>query len=275
MKKTNLKTLFSGIAIAGALMAIPVSTFAANASSTATVRINGDGIVHVINAEVTSISGNIINAVTRFKNSVVNWAFTTNTSTTIAANNSLTGTTTDIHVGDRLKVNGLVSAFGSTISVQANAIKDITSMASWRVKSGTIQSITTANGTFVLKQDDKLVTVQTNASTTFILGNKIGSQTASTTPMTFALLAVNSKVMVSGIMSADGTSMTATKVIVKETNDNKSKHEWKKEWKDAWKSNRESTRESMKEDNEKGDKDQSHDRQSFLKSNLGISFGNR
>lgn len=258
MKTSNLKTLFSGIAIAGALMAIPVSTFAANATTTANVRINGDGMVHVINAEVTSISGNIINAVTRFKNSVVNWAFTTNASTTIAANNSLTGTTADIRIGDRLKVNGLVSAFGSTISVQADKIKDITSMASWRVKSGTVQSVNTANGTFVLKQDDKLVTVQTNASTTFTLG--------STTASTLAGLTLNSKVMVSGVTSADGTSMTASKVNVKATNDNKSKHEWKKEWKDAWKSNK---------DNEKGDKGQSHDRQSFLKSNLGISLGNR
>ncbi len=266
MKTSNLKTLFSGIAIAGALMAIPVSTFAANATTSAAVRINGDGIVHVINAEVTSISGNIINAVTRFKNSVVNWAFTTNASTTIAANNSLTATTTDIRVGDRLKVNGLVSAFGSTISVQANTIKDITSMASWRVKSGTVQSVNIANGTFVLKQDDKLVTVQTNASTTFALANKIGNQTASTTPMTLALLTVNSKVMVSGVTNADGTSMTATKVTVKVTNDNKSKHEWKKEWKDAWKNSK---------DNEKGNKDQSHDHQSYLKSNLGISLGNR
>ncbi len=268
MKTSNLKTLFSGIAIAiaGALMAIPVSTFAANASTTAAVRINGDGMVHVINAEVTSISGNIINAVTRFKNSVVNWAFTTNASTTIAVNNSLTGTTTDISVGDRLKVNGLVSAFGSTISVQANAIKDITSMTSWRVKSGTVESVNTANGTFVLKHDDKLVTVQTNASTTFTLANK----TASTTPMTLIGLTVNSKVMVSGIMNAEGTSMTATKVAVKATSDNKSKHEWKKEWKDAWKSNRE----SMKEDNEKGN-DNHNDRQSLLNSNLGISFGNR
>lgn len=270
MKTSNLKTLFSGIAIAGALMAIPVSTFAANASTTAAVRINGDGMVHVINAEVTSISGNIINAVTRFKNSVVNWAFTTNASTTIAANNSLTGTTADIGVGDRLKVNGLVSAFGSTISVQANAIKDITSMASWRVKSGTVQSVNTANGTFVLKQDDKLVTVQTNASTTFTLANK----TASTTPVTLALLTVNSKVMVSGVMNAEGTSMTATKVTVKKTDDNKSKHEWKKEWKDAWKSNHESMKESRKEDNEKDDKNH-NDRQSLLNSNLGISFGNR
>ncbi len=258
MKTSNLKTLFSGIAIAGALMAIPVSTFAANASTAASVRINGDGIVHVINAEVTSISGNIINAVTRFKNSVVNWAFTTNASTTIAANNSLTGTTSDISVGDRLKVNGLVSAFGSTISVQANAIKDITSMASWRVKSGTVQSVNAANGTFVLKQNDKLVTVQTNASTIFTLGN--------TTASTLAGLTLNSKVMVSGVMSADGTSMNASKVNVKVASDNKSKHEWKKEWKDAWKSNK---------DNEKGDKGQSHDRQSFLKSNLGISLGNR
>ncbi len=215
MKTSNLKIVFSGIAIAGALMAIPVSTFAVSDAATAAVRIKEDGRVHVINAEVTSISGNIINAVTRFNNnSVMNWAFTTNGSTTSSTNKSLTGTIIDIRVGDRLTVKGLVSAFDSTNSVQADKIKYITSTASSKVKSGTVQSINAANGTFVLRLGNKFVTVQTNASTTFTLENKTDS--------TLASLTVNSKVKVSGIMSADGTSITATKVTVK-----KSKGVWK------------------------------------------------
>lgn len=175
MKTTSIKTLLGSIVVAGAIMSVPVSAFAANAraSTTASFYVNGDGIVHVINAEVTSISGNIVNAISRFKNNVVTWAFNTNASTTIFANNSGVASTADIKVGDKLNVVGALNTLGTTISVNATKIKDKTSMSLWRTKTGTIQSVNLTNGTFVLKENNgKSVTVQTNANTMFSLGNE-------------------------------------------------------------------------------------------------------
>jgi hypothetical protein len=206
MKTTTIKTLFGSLLFAGAFALAPVAVFAAGATTTTSVKINTDGIVRVANAEVTSVSGNIINAVTRFKNNVVSWAFTTNASTTIAANNSHIASTTDIKVGDKLNVTGALSAFGSTISVAATKVLDITSMASWRAKSGTVQSINTSNGTFVLKSGDKLITVQTNASTTF--------RWKSSATTTLATLPLNAKVRVAGAANSDGTFIAASNIMV-------------------------------------------------------------
>lgn len=206
MKSSTTKTLFSSVVLAGALFSIPVAVFAENATTaTPQVRINGDGIVTVKNTEVTSISGNIINAVSRFKNTLLSWTFTTNASTTMAGNTL----PADIQVGDKLSISGALSSFGSTIAVTVNKIMDINSMTSRRTKSGTVQSITMSNTTFVAKMGDKLITVQTNASTTFVFDGKATSTAA------FTSLVVGGKVSVTGTLSTDGTTIIATKVSLK------------------------------------------------------------
>jgi hypothetical protein len=209
MKTTTTKTLLSSLVISGALAFVPVAAFAASATTTAQVNIGGNGIVRVTGAEVTSISGNLISAVTAFKNTVLNWTFATNASTTIAANNSLSANISDIHVGDKLRVAGTISAVNGTLNVAATKIRDVTSTASLKAKTGTVQSVNTSNGTFVLKSGDKLTTIQTNASTTFTLGS--GATIAANT---LANLPLNAKVSVAGVVSADQTSMTASKVIL-------------------------------------------------------------
>lgn len=206
MKSTSLKTLLSSAALAVSLMAVPMATYAADATSTTSLRINDNGIVHVLGVEVTSISGNIINAITHFRDTIANWAFTTNASTTIAANSSLTATTSDVHIGDRLNVTGALTSIGSTFGVAATKIIDVTSMGDVRAKSGTVQSVSTSTGSFVMKSEDKLITVQTNVSTIFSLGG---------TASTLASLPIDSKVFVAGTSNADGTIIIASKVVLK------------------------------------------------------------
>ncbi len=266
MKKQTIKTALGSLAIAGALLMAP-SVFADTvATTTGSFNVNSSGVVRVKNAEVTSVSGNVVNAITRFTNFITNWTFTTNASTTIAANNSISTSTSNIRVGDRINVAGTLSALGSTISVNASKIVDITSYALFKTKSGTVQSVNTTNGTFVLKTDDKLITVQTNASTTFSV-IPTGTTTATTT--TLAGLTLNSKVQVVGSLNADKTVLTATKVLVKPVKlenenreNNKNKRENKKEnrgasqgLKNGWKA--------------KEDRDNEGEHKGFLKTNIG------
>jgi hypothetical protein len=251
MKSTSMKKLFGSFALATAFIAMPAFA-STNASTTASVHINGDGIVHVVGAEVTSVTGNVVNAMLHFKNSIATWAFTTNTSTMIAANNSQTASTTDIHVGDKINVTGALTALGSVVSVNATKIRDITTTGLLRSKSGTVQSVNLTNSTFVLKTgDSKTMTIQTNANTVFTVAPTTFGGVTSTT--TLAALALNGRVNVSGVTNADGSVLTATKVTVRPSMSTKEDHEDK------------TKKESHDNGNHKG----------FLKSKVGLGFGNR
>ena len=265
MKTTSIKKVFGSLAIATVLVAAP-SVFAAdvNATTSSSVRINSDGIIHVVGAEVTSISGDVVNAITRFKNSVVNWSFTTNASTTINTNPTNITSSTSLRVGDKLNVTGLLSSFGTTIGVSATKIMDMTSFALAKGTSGTVTSVSTSTGTFVIKEDDKTITVQTNASTTF-------ARTGTSTPQTFSLVTFNSKVKVTGTANTDGTIITATNVLVKmdiEKNrgDNRGNKDKKKEnngakhaLKNGWK--------------DKEDRDNSGKHEGFIKADVNLGLG--
>lgn len=205
MKTTTTRNVIAGVMIASCFAITPL--FAANASSTASVHINGNGVVQVINAEVTGISGNLISAITRFKNSVMNWTFTTNASTTIKANNSLSGTLSDIRVGDKLHVKASTGTLASSTSLVATKIQDVSSMQSWKTKEGTVQSVNASSGSFVLKTREKTLTVAGTASTTI-------KQSFSTSTLTLATIPLNSRVVVTGRLSADGTSLLASRVLV-------------------------------------------------------------
>jgi hypothetical protein len=73
--------------------------------------------------------------------------------------------------------------------------------------------VNTANGTFAMKTSkDRLVTVQTNADTSFKL-RFIGGVAA------LANLAADAKVLVVGTLSADGSTIIASQVIAKSGDD--------------------------------------------------------
>lgn len=232
----NIKKVLGGAMLAVSMAVIPVAASASElkATNATRVHIDNDGIVRVVGAEVTSISGNIINAVTRFKNNLVNWAFTTNASTSIQSNNSLNAPITDVRVGDKINVTGALSTIGSTLTVNATKVRDITTTQNVRVKTGTVNSVNTANNSFVLKwtedKTDKFVTVQNNASTTIYLANGTVGNINS--------LVANGKVHVAGLLSADGTVLTASKVLIRNTDITKKEDKKNKEAFNEWKKGR-------------------------------------
>ena len=209
MKTITFKKTLGALAITTALLG--THAFALEVGTHSLVNINGDGMVHVTNAEVTSVSGNVVNAVARFKDLVTSWTITTNASTTITDKSSNTTGMTAVQVGDRIDIKGALTSFGTALSINASKIVDRTSL-SFRGAAGTVQSVNTANGTFVLKmKDSKTITVQTNANTTL---TAMTTATSTPTSATLAALAANSKVHVTGTLNAEGTVLTATEVRI-------------------------------------------------------------
>ncbi|MEN9338107.1 MAG: hypothetical protein RIQ41_421 [Candidatus Parcubacteria bacterium] len=207
MKLQRLTTTISSILLASAFFALPASALEASQSSSLSVRIRDDGIVRVVGAEITSISGNVVNAVSHLKNTVINWAFITNASTTIATSpTSSTSSPQTLRVGDKVAVSGVLTSIGTTLHVQASKILDTTLLGSVTTKVGTVQSVNAAQGSFTVKTGDKVLTVLTNTSTVF------GFQKATSTTPTLSSLVVGEQVMVSGAMSTDGTTLTAARV---------------------------------------------------------------
>lgn len=207
MKIITSKTLLGSLTLASALFVIPMLTQAADAS----ININHDGKVTLPQVEVTSVVGNVVNAVVRIRNATTSVAITTTASTSIDTKTTFHGTLSDIKVGDRLNISGLFTGIGTSLNITAQKIRNLTSFISFRVKSGTIKSINTANNSFVLKMvNGKLMTVNYNASTTINIGNLgNGSSTLA------GALALNSKVEVRGLVSTDGSVLNASKIIVK------------------------------------------------------------
>ncbi len=214
----KLTHILGTVGIASALtFALPVMTSALEIGSTTKLHVQENGTVHVAGAEVTSVAGNIINAVTRFKDSVINMTITTNASTTIAANNSKTATTADVKVGDKITISGVLTSFGSTINLTATKIRDITSMQYWRSKSGNITAVSPATGSFTIKHGTTNLVIQTTASTTIKLANNATG--------TISTLTVGDKVKVSGFLRSDNSALVASTIQVKDDGEAKRKED--------------------------------------------------
>lgn len=224
MKTFTIKSLAgSTLAVLTVLLA-PVSV---NALSLPSVQIHGNGNVNLSGVQVTSTSGNTINGVIAFPNAATTTVtITANADTKVqsssnssSSNHTPSSSLADIKVGDFLNISGIFTGFSTSLSITARTIHEITSFISFRAKSGTVQSVNVANNTFVLKMaNNRLLTVQANASTTILLGNKATSTLATA-------VTVNSKVEVRGLMNTDGTVFTASKVVVKLQEQKKEKNE--------------------------------------------------
>jgi len=243
----KLTHILGTLGIASALMiAVPTTTLALDVASNTKLYIEDTGTLHVSGAEVTSVSGNIINAVTRFKDSVVNMVITTNASTTIAANNSKTATTADIKTGDRLSISGMLTGFGTTMSLTATKIRDITSMQYWRVKSGNITSVSPTTNSFTITHGKTNLVVQLTASTTVTLAND--------TTGSISGLKVGNRIKASGLIRNDGSVLVASTVQVKDDGEAKRKEDKEDHKKDTERKNQRNFFFSSKNDVRLGDR---------------------
>lgn len=108
----------------------------------------------------------------------------------------------EMSVGDELRI---VAKFGKDGSLEVRVIKD-NYLHMLRNKKGVVESINASDLSFVLKQDERALTVKTDASTKFHMrGN---------TTTSFADLKVGDKVTVNGVLNANTKIVTAHSVAV-------------------------------------------------------------
>lgn len=215
----RIQTIVSSAVIttlfAVAPFAASADTLGAKASTG--VFINPDGIVRVIGASVTAVSGDVVTAVTSIGSVVLNWAVNVSDSTKVAVNGAVSTSTAGIKAGDKISFMGsLSSSVGTSLSVAATKIRDLADFSVRHIGAGTVSSVNSANGSFVLTSNNRTVTVQTTASTTI---------TVSGVTSNFASLAVNQKAVVAGVANADGSVITATTVTVRPADQGKNDKE--------------------------------------------------
>ncbi|MDP3965253.1 MAG: DUF5666 domain-containing protein, partial [bacterium] len=211
----RIQTVLGSAAVATIMAVLPMVAFADTQSANASggVVINSSGIVHVVKANVTAVSNGVINAVTTLGTTVVNWIVNTSATTKIEANGSAHASTTDISVGDKVSFTGALSSFGSSITVAASKVRDVTTFPKLHGIVGKIESVNTADGTLALKAGNRTVLVQTTASTTISVDGATS---------TLAFLKIGEKVKVSGTVNASGTIITASKITAKSERDDDS-----------------------------------------------------
>ena len=116
----------------------------------------------------------------------------------------------EMSVGDELR---LMVKFNADGSMDLREVKD-NSLHILKNKKGIIESINATLMSFVLKQDNRSLTVKTGAETRF----KIDSDTSTTTSnasTSFANLQVGAKVKVNGIINTNLNVVNADSVIIK------------------------------------------------------------
>lgn len=205
----RLTTFLVSLVFATALVA-PAAASAqgvgANANAQAHVGINGNGIVRVIGAEVTSVSGAVINAVTTVGANVLNWAVTVSSATKISVEGQPTASTTAaIAVGDKISFTGMLTGIGSTMAIAATRVRDLANAVVLRLRPVTISSVNAANDSFTGTVGKRTVTVQGNASTTVTVNGATSN---------IASLQSGDKVKVAGTASADGSVITASSIVI-------------------------------------------------------------
>lgn len=217
---TFTKTLLGTVTLASAFFVIPAAY-----AATSAVHVGSNGNIWLSGLQVTSVTGSTITGSLMFPNGTTPVVVTTNASTTIKSDPTGVSNIASLKIGDMLNLSGTLTSINTSINLTAQKIKNTTTLGMWRTKSGTVQTVNTASGSFTLitsekKQSPKTITVQTNGNTAFHLNNKATS--------TFnGVVTANTKVHVYGTLNTDGTVLTATKVVVKNTDDNDDKKDKK------------------------------------------------
>jgi hypothetical protein len=178
-------------------------------SSTSTPHMAIDRNI-VATAVVTSINGSVITAVNHKDNATTTWTITTNADTKFFIrghhDKNVTKSINDIIVGDRIGAAGTVTdndgterAITAAYLVQWNPSDKVRA-------AGTVLSVDSTNGTFVLDTQHKgQVTIQTDSSTTIKNGTSTGA---------FANITVGAKVAVKGMWNSLKSAINAVKIRI-------------------------------------------------------------
>ncbi len=201
---------FGSLLFALSIAALPIAAsaqgIATDTHAQAHVGISSNGVVHVIGADVTSVSGAVINAVTTLGTTVIDWVVNTSAATKVNVGGHTTATTTAIAAGDTISFTGALTSIGSTMTVVATNVRDLAGMLIMRFMPVTVDSVNAANDSFTANAGRHAVTVEGTASTTVTLNGAAS---------TIAALQSGDRARVMGTTSADGSIITASTVTAK------------------------------------------------------------
>ncbi|MES2014336.1 MAG: DUF5666 domain-containing protein [Patescibacteria group bacterium] len=211
----RITTILSALSLSAVLI-MPGAAFANSDhvkpidGSAVEVAMTSSGDVLVRGAKVTAVSGNTLSASTVWSATNLSWSVTTAAATTFSNKAGAVVSLSDIAVGDTVSFVGHFNA-GNSLSVNASAVKDWTKGVEVKVVSGVVSSVNLAALSFGLQTNaHNALSVQTTTGTTITLKGNAS---------TLASLATGDGIKVTGTLSADGSTLTATKLeIMKKEN---------------------------------------------------------
>lgn len=208
----------------GAFAGIASAADSNNSGLGVSIDVGANGSALVRGAEVTAVTDTEVKAETSWGDAVLNWVVKTDSDTEYIGKNGKDVARADIAVGDTISFRGALDQALSGLVVKAKVVKDWSKTEAKTKLNGTVASINSSLGSFVVTHGNSTTTVQTDSSTDFEVNGKDGS---------FADLFLNAKVKIHGMFNASSTVFTANEVEVASSS---KKHGWDKgdrnEWRD-------------------------------------------
>ncbi len=172
--------------------------------STLEVHISDNGNVLMRGAKVTKINGSTITAANTWGSATLSWTVNTNSNTSFIRRFGGTSSLSEISVGDIVSVQGTLVTTTSELTIQAKTVKDWSIQKQNASVSGTIESVNSSDGSFMLKKEEGTVIKVMVGSATDI---KKGDQ-----KIAFADLKTGTTIRVTGLLNTAQNVLEASQV---------------------------------------------------------------
>jgi hypothetical protein len=221
-KGFSVRQFFVSAVVASAAIGAFAGIAAADSRLGVSVDVGASGGTLVRGAEVTAVSDSEVRAETSWGDAVLNWVVKTDAETDYVGKNGKDMARGDIAVGDTISFRGSLDQAVSGLAVTANVVKNWSKTEARTKLNGTVSSINSSLGSFVVTHGNSTTTIETNGSTDFEVNGKDGS---------LADLFLNSKVKIQGMFNASSTIFAASSVEIASS---AKKHGWDKDDNRAW-----------------------------------------
>jgi len=191
------------------------------ATLTPSVFIGPDGSVLVRGAKVTAVSTSTISATTAWGSANLSWTLNTTAATTFSNASDPTSASRVVAVGDIVSFKGSLVQTSPAFVVNVKIIRNWSHVIPNPLKiTGSVSSVSTSTSTFILKKDDRSITVALAAG---------ASITQNGTTTSFSSIVAGSKVTVLGSYNTSTTILTATSIVIMSSPQPQKKNKDKKE----------------------------------------------
>lgn len=204
-KGFSVTQFFVSAVVASAAIGAFAGIASADSGLSVSIDVGANGSALVRGAEVTAVSDSEVKAETSWGDAVLNWVVKTDADTEYVGKNGKDVARADIAVGDTVSFRGALDQAVNGLVVKAKVVKDWSKTEAKAKLNGTVSSINSSLGSFVVTHGNSTTTVETNSSTDFEVNGKDGA---------FADLFLNAKVKIQGMFNASSTVFTANEVEI-------------------------------------------------------------